>query len=72
MNGRFDAEIECPYYRDREKQFIKCEGPVKDSSLKLTFATPQQLMDYRKEYCRSCWKTCLIAGMLNRKWGYDA
>ena len=72
MSGKFDAEITCPYYKNREKQLIYCEGVQDGTALHIAFATPQQLKDYRMKYCRGCWKNCLIAGMLNRKWDYDA
>lgn len=72
MSENEDAYIECPYYKDEERQKIRCEGVEKGTALHLAFSSPQQLKDYRQRHCRSCWKDCLIAGMLNRKWGYDA
>lgn len=72
MLGRVDAYVVCPYYKRNERQEIHCEGVREGSSLHLTFSTPQDLLDYRKQFCRGCWKKCLIAEMLNRKWEYDA
>ena len=72
MTEKVDAYVVCPYYKFNERQMIHCEGVVDGTALHLAFSTPQQLRDYREQFCRACWKKCLIAEMLNRKWNYDA
>ena len=72
MSEKVDTWVECPYYKYHERQVIHCEGVVDGTALHLAFSTPQQVRDYQKQFCRTCWKDCLIAGMLNRKWDYDA
>lgn len=72
MGEKVDAYVICPYYKYDERQVIHCEGVEDGTALHIAFSTPQQLRDYRTKYCRNCWKNCLIAGMLNRKWEYDA
>lgn len=72
MGEKVDTLVECPYYKYQDRQLIHCEGVEDGTAIHLAFSTPQQLKDYRQRRCRSCWKACLIAEMLNRKWGYDA
>jgi hypothetical protein len=72
VSGKVDPYVVCPYYKKNEKQKIHCEGVENDTALHIAFSTPQKLQDYRKQYCRRCWKECLIAEMLNRRWEYDA
>ena len=72
MGEKVDAYTVCPYYKDHERQTIRCEGVEEGTALHLAFYSTQMLRDYRNAYCRSCWKGCRIAEMLNRKWEYDA
>jgi hypothetical protein len=72
MSEKVDAYVVCPYYKFNERQMIHCEGVEDGTAIHLAFSTPQQLQNFRQRFCRSCWKKCLIAEMLNRKWGYDA
>lgn len=71
MGGRTDADVVCPYYKHDERQTINCEGVEEGSALHLAFATRPQLMRYKRLYCRDCWKKCMIAGALNRKYDYE-
>ena len=71
MSTKVDPYVGCPYYKYQERQVIHCEGVQDGTALHIAFSTPQQLNDYQKKFCRSCWKNCLIAGMLNRKWAYE-
>lgn len=72
MKNMVDAVVKCPYYKFEERQKIFCEGVQKGTALHLAFDTPANLKDYKKRFCKGCYNQCLIAGMLNRKWGYDA
>lgn len=66
-----DEFVQCPYYKNDEHQIIRCEGVEDGTALHLAFSTRPQLKEYKKEFCRRCWGKCMIAKMLNRKWGYE-
>lgn len=66
-----DEFVQCPFYKNDEHQIIRCEGVEDGTALHLAFATRPMLKEYKKLYCRSCWGRCMIARMLNRKWGCD-
>lgn len=72
MKHRQDVLVKCPYYKGEEIQKIFCEGVQDGSKLHLAFDSPQKLKDYKNSFCKRCYNQCLIAGMLNGKWGYDA
>lgn len=72
MSVKEDAYAACPYYKFHSKQLIHCAGISPGTALHLAFSTPRQLDEYKNLYCRRCWKNCLIAEMLNRKWSYEA
>ena len=71
MRHKEDWMILCPYYKGEEKQMIFCEGVQEGSAIHLAFDTNSNLRDYKNHYCRGCYNKCLLAGMQNRKWGYD-
>lgn len=71
MNRKVDPYVQCPYYKEEERQKIYCEGVVKSSSSIQTFATPQAQKEYEDKFCKGCWKNCLHAGTLNRKYGME-
>lgn len=66
-----DEHVQCPYYKNDEPQIIRCEGVEDGTALHLAFSTRTQLKAYKREYCRCDWGKCMIAKMLNRKWGVD-
>lgn len=71
MKHRADVLVKCPYYKFEEKQKIFCEGVQAGTAIHLAFDTNPNLKDYKNHFCKGCWGQCLLAGMLNRKWGYD-
>ena len=66
-----DEFVQCPYYKNDEHQIIRCEGVEDGTALHLAFSTRTQLKEYKKGFCRRCWGKCMIARMLNQKWGYE-
>lgn len=72
MKHRSDVLVRCPYYKFEEKQMIYCEGVQEGTAIHLAFDTPPNLKEYKNHFCKGCYNKCLIAGLLNRKWGYDA
>ena len=66
-----DEHVQCPYYKNDEPQIIRCEGVEDGTALHLAFSTKTQLKAYKKDFCRSCWCRCMIARMLNQKWGAE-
>ena len=63
-----DIFVKCPFYVEfqRDKYRIKCEGPVKNTTIQLSFAGSKQW--YIKEYCCKKYSQCLINQMLNQKY----
>lgn len=72
MKHRQDVLVKCPYYKGEEKQMLFCEGVQEGSAIHLAFDTNPNLKDYKNSFCKRCYNQCLIADLLNRKWGYDA
>jgi hypothetical protein len=66
-----DEHVQCPYYKNDEPQIIRCEGVENGTALHLAFSTRTQHKEYKKQFCRSCWGKCMIARILNAKWGCD-
>ena len=61
----------CPYFKCEEKHTIFCEGVEENSAIHLAFSTPQLRKDYQARFCKNCWKRCLVADGLNRKYDYE-
>lgn len=64
-----DERVKCPYYKNDEAQIVRCEGVKDGTALHLAFSTKTELKEYKRCFCRSEWCKCLIAIMLNAKWG---
>lgn len=62
------AYVVCPFYRDEDKQMIRCEGLERDTSIHLAFASHDQLRDYKHRYCNLQYGACRIAQMLEGKY----
>jgi hypothetical protein len=67
---REDMLIQCPYYRDEERQVMRCEGLEAGGCLHLGFPDRYKMRHYKQTYCRADWPTCLIAQLLNDKYDY--
>lgn len=70
MKRKTDDYAVCPYYKSDERQLIYCEGVENGTAIHLAFSTLPDLREYKRKYCRSCWRKCRIAEMLNRKYDY--
>ena len=68
---KMDVAVQCPYYRSDGKQAVYCEGVEDNCSLRLGFGSGQRKQAYKLEFCCEGWKTCGVAGMLNRKYDYE-
>lgn len=71
MKHEYGADVVCPYYKDELQQIIRCEGVDDNSVIHLAFNAKDKLRLYRSEFCERCYRRCLIAQMLNRKWDYE-
>lgn len=67
----YGKNVVCPYYRDEDAQRIRCEGVGPGTVIHLAFSCKENLRDYRKKFCEGCWRECMIAGALNRKYDYE-
>lgn len=57
MDNRYDRNIYCPFYKGTERNIvICCEGPVKNTKIRLGFSRPKYCKDYLEKYCYG--KTC--------------
>ena len=61
----------CPYFKSECKETVFCEGVEENNSIHLAFATPDRRRNYQERFCKCNWKRCLVAEILNRKWGYE-
>lgn len=59
---------ECPFYKDCERQRIRCEGVWENTAIHLAFGDATDLKEYKLEYCCGLWKNCRIARMLIEKY----
>jgi len=67
--NQFELLPECPFYMIEGKKGVKCESPVKGSSLGLNFRMEKSFNRFRDAYCYSMdWEKCPIAKMLNDKY----
>lgn len=64
--------VKCPYYKYERHSVIYCEGSGTNSSIHMAFASITMRKEYEKQFCQNCWKKCIIADALNRKWDYEA
>lgn len=67
--GKYDVSknARCPHYRSEEKvqQFrIRCDGLQPMNWIHMVFATKDDLLQWRDQKCKRCWKECPIAKML--------
>ena len=67
----FTKDVICPYYKHEAPQMIYCEGVEDNTTLHLAFTAKQEKKDYMQVKCCECWRGCMIAQMLNRKYDYD-
>ena len=63
-----DPYVQCPFYDVEEKQKVICEGVPGSARLHVTFQTDGQKKCYKGRLCKSDWKSCMIARMLEEKY----
>lgn len=68
---RDDPYVLCPYFKSKGRDTVFCEGPETGSAIHVAFSTPSLKEDYQRRFCKDCWKGCMVAGMLNRKYNYE-
>ena len=61
-------DVKCPFYLERQgdRFRIKCEGPVKNTSVQLTFRGNKRR--YFRSFCCGDYKRCRIYQMLQDKY----
>ena len=61
-------DVKCPFYLERQgdRFRIKCEGPVKNTSVQLTFRGNKRR--YFRSFCCGDYKRCRIYQMLQAKY----
>lgn len=60
----------CPYYRSeqrKENYKLRCQGPMPGTWLHMVFADRAELLKWRDERCKGCWRECPVARMLEMK-----
>ena len=68
MGDRQDIYVLCPFYRRTERHAIVCEGLSDESNIKQGFSTAESFRSYKKRYCDSRYRDCLVSQMLERKY----
>ena len=51
MSKPIESVIECPFYIQEGKQFIRCEGVIKGTQTVHAFKTPGQKLHYELNVC---------------------
>lgn len=70
LNVNENPYVQCPYYKYERQAVIYCEGAEDGSNIHMAFSAGSQRKSYEKRYCEACWKDCMVADALNRKWDY--
>lgn len=70
--GRYISnEVQCPFYVSEDDYRIRCEGLSKGMHTHMVFPTPQSKIAYKKRYCDTKYKDCLLCKTLYRKYESD-
>ena len=62
--------VVCPYFKCEDSQTIFCEGVEEDNAIHMAFSTPSIRKNYQDRYCKTLWKRCMVADILNKKYDY--
>lgn len=62
--------VVCPYYKDEDEQKIRCEGVGPGTVIHLAFSRKDEKKAYKLANCEKCWRDCMIASALNKKYDY--
>lgn len=66
-----DRDVICPYYKGSDRDHIKCEGIMPNTSMTIGFGNRREKALYLKLKCCSNVNTCAICKILNKKYGVD-
>lgn len=66
-----DPRVQCPYYKCEGKWVIYCEGVAPEQCIHMAFGSKAGRRDYARQFCRSRWGGCMIAGGHNSRWEYE-
>lgn len=70
--GRYISnEVRCPFYVSEDGYRVRCEGLAKKMHTHMVFPTPQSKSAYKKRYCDTRYKDCLLCKALYSKYGGD-
>ena len=67
-NDYGSQDVICPYYKRHGTMNIDCEG-YDEGSLNRQIFRNKECLKKHFDHCKSDWKNCPIADMLNKKWG---
>lgn len=73
LDNLYDKNVFCPFYKGTEnKQVIKCEGPIKGTTVRLSFSRKDRMDEYMETYCyeKKCWE-CRIYEAADAKYGEE-
>lgn len=68
---RISIDAVCPFYSSEDAYKIRCEGLVEDSTTHVVFPNPKDKLDYKRKFCHTKYKECLLASALYVKYGGD-
>lgn len=63
--------VKCPYYLHEGGQIIYCEGWHEGMVIHVAFANGTTAKEYKLNKCRSNWRECKVASMLERMYNND-
>lgn len=63
---RTSPKAMCPFYRHEDRQMIYCEGFCEGTVIHVSFAVASDAYRYKNEFCRSIWRGCPIALLLEK------
>lgn len=70
MSKRYISDaVKCPWYKSEDTHKIFCDGPLKDTSIHVAFASPEQRREYESNHCKTMgYCSCVIARAHNTEW----
>ena len=62
----------CPYYKDEDRQKVRCEGLEPATAIHYAFSTPARCREWKDNHCKSWgFEECPIARMLTERYDED-
>ena len=70
MDTFLSKYVQCPFYVEDGRKYIRCEGVEAGTNIRLGFRSDRKCVLYENKYCTTCdWEKCRIAKMLGAKYG---